>query len=189
MATEAVLETLRQLWLVLRQNHVHGAVIGGLALATWRHPRTTFDVDVLLIGEGAQLTTLLDGLGRAGFTRKREHPVALGEVDLLQFTYQPEGTYVDVQVDLLLARSAFAREALCRSVTLTSETLGFEVQVLGCEDLILLKLLAGRLIDRADAAALLRANSARIDNSLLNALAERLGLTSALSEVRREAFE
>lgn len=62
MATEAVLETLRQLWLVLRQNSVVAAVVGGLALATWRHPRTTLDVDVLLIGEGAQFSNLLQNL-------------------------------------------------------------------------------------------------------------------------------
>jgi len=48
MAPQAVLETLRQLWMVLQQNKVPAAVVGGLALAAWKHPRTTLDVDVLL---------------------------------------------------------------------------------------------------------------------------------------------
>jgi hypothetical protein len=146
------------------------------------------DVDVLLIGEGAQLRSLLENLRRAKFARRREQVVALGETDLLQFTYRPAGLYVDVQVDLLLAKSAFTREALRRSVTLTSDVLGFEVQVLSCEDLILLKLLAGRIIDRADAAALLRANRTVVDEKLLNAVAAQLNLTSALAAVQREAF-
>ena len=31
-----------------------GPLPGGLALATWKHPRTTFDVDVLLVADGPQ---------------------------------------------------------------------------------------------------------------------------------------
>ena len=189
MATEAVLETLRQLWLVLDENKVQAAVVGGLALAVWKHPRSTLDVDVLLIADGKQYDELIDCLRRARFERKRDEVIHLGETDLVQFHYEPVGAYIDVQVDLLRARSAYAREAVGRCITLGENALGFPVQVLGCEDLILLKLLAGRIIDRADAAALLRANIGAIKEDLLNSLAARLGLTSALVEIRREAIE
>ncbi len=189
MATEAVLETLRQLWLVLRQNHIQAAVVGGLALAAWKHPRTTLDVDVLLIADGKQRAMLAEDLRRAGFRQKRDELMALGEFDLLQLAYEPEGSYIDVQVDLLLAQSAYARESLSRTVPLAAEAIGCEVQVLSCEDLILLKLLAGRIIDRADAATLLRANAAVIDNDLLNSHASSLNVAGALAEIRREALE
>jgi hypothetical protein len=188
MATEAVLDTLRQLWSILRTNRIPAAVVGGLALAAWKHPRSTLDVEVLLLAEGHQLTTLIKSLRLARFAFRREPPAALGETELLQLVYAPPGTYVDVPVDLLLARSADARETLQRRVTLQSAEFGFEVQVLSCEDLIVMKLLAGRIIDRSDAANLLRANATVIDEHLLNSLVARLDLARGLAEIRREAF-
>ena len=87
---------------------------------------------------------------------------------------------------LLLAKSDYARQAIERSVTLPAEALGFEVQVLSCEDLIVFKLLAGRLIDRADAAALLRTNANVIDNTLLEELASQANVAATLEDLRRQ---
>jgi len=185
MATEAVLKALRQLWEVLSQAGVPAAVAGGLALAAWKHPRTTYDVDVLLIADGAALTDLVGRLLRAGFTRKGKPVVDFGDLHLVQFTIEPEDALVDVQVDLLLAKSNYARESLARSVSLGKEAIGFEIKVLACEDLVLLKLLSGRMIDLADAAALIRVNE--VDEQLIVRLAGQLGLSSELEKVSREA--
>lgn len=187
MATEAVLETLRRLWSVLAGAGIQAAVAGGLALATWRHPRTTFDVDVLLVADGITLDDLMVRLESAGFTRRSRPPTDLGETELLQFYFEPEDAFVEVQTDLLVAKSDYAREAISRSVVLDQEALGFQVNVLGCEDLIVFKLVAGRIIDLADAAALIRANAASINESLLNQLARQLQVHSLLEQVRREA--
>lgn len=189
MATEAVLQTLRKIWELLEGAKIQAAVVGGLALATWKHPRTTFDIDVLLIADGRALSDLTQRLARAGFTRKSELPVDLGDTELLQFCIEPEGAFVDVQVDLLVAKSEYAREAIARSVILGKDALGFEINVLACEDLILFKLLSGRIIDLADAAALIRANAGAINEHLLDQLADRLQVEAALEQVRREAFE
>ena len=62
------------------------------------------------------------------------------------------------------------------------------VDMLACEDLILHKLLAGRIIDLADAAALLRANRETLDLGYLRSWAARLDLTGHLAEVWQEAF-
>ncbi len=187
MATEAVLQTLQNLWDVLEASGTPAAVAGGLALATWKHPRTTFDVDVLLIADGKMLEVLTQRLFKAGFARKRNPPVDLGDTELLQFCFEPDGAFIEVQVDLLVAKSAYARDAISRSVVLTEEALGFRVKVLGCEDLIVLKLLAGRIIDLADAAALVRANAKTLDESLLDRLASQLRVGSLLEKVRAEA--
>ena len=187
MATEAVLETLRRIWQVLADAEIQAAVAGGLALATWKHPRTTFDVDILLVADDQALSDLLRRLARAGFSAKSRSPVDLGETELLQFSFEPEDAFVDVQVDLLIARSEYTRAAIARSVSLGKAALGFEINVLACEDLIVFKLLAGRIIDLADAAALIRANEAEINNDLLDQMAMRLQVESALAQVRREA--
>jgi hypothetical protein len=186
MATEAVLETLRQLWLILSQNKLPAAIVGGLALATWKHRRTTYDVDVLVVAHGPQLQTMMTGLAQAGFKRTGDSEIDFGETSLLQFTFEPPDILVDVQVDLLMAKSDYAQQAVGRSVTLPAEALGFEVQVVRCEDLIIFKLLAGRIIDRADAAALLSANADVIDGPLLDELASQAGVAGELSDLRRD---
>ena len=64
----------------------------------------------------------------------------------------------------------------------------FPISVLSCEDLLLHKLQAGRLIDRVDAIALLTANRESVDLSYLRQWSSRLGLTSAFTEVCEEVL-
>jgi hypothetical protein len=189
MATEAVLQTLRKTWNVIEEGDIQAALVGGLALATWRHPRTTFDVDILLVADDRALTDLTRRLIRAGFARKGNLAVDLSATELLQFSLEPEGSFVEVQVYLLVAKSDYAREAIARSVELGEDALGFATRVLACEDLIIFKLLAGRVIDLADAAALIRANQGAINEDLVHSLAQRLEVESALEQARREASE
>ena len=62
------------------------------------------------------------------------------------------------------------------------------VSILSCEDLILFKLMAGRIIDRADCAYLLRFNRPSIDLAYLRQWTARLALEPELAEVWTEAF-
>ena len=189
MATEAVLITLQKLWGILRAQGIPAAVVGGVALALWKHARTTRDVDVLILADDADFGRLKDELLAAGFALKTDRSIDLDVTELWQFVFEPKDALVEVQVDLLRARSGFARQALQRSVDVGGETLGFDLTVLSCEDLVLLKLLAGRIIDRADAAALLRANATTIDDGQLDQRAKMLNLTDLLTEARRESRE
>lgn len=50
------------------------------------------------------------------------------------------------------------------------------------------KLLAGRILDRVDAAALLRANRSLLDFDYLMRWSGRLSLTAVLAEVWNDAF-
>ena len=60
--------------------------------------------------------------------------------------------------------------------------------MLNCDDLILFKLLAGRMIDRADAAILLRENRDAIDFDYTLAWIARLDLEHTFAEIWREAL-
>jgi hypothetical protein len=186
VATEAVLETLRRLWQVVREAKLSAAVVGGLAMAAWRYPRATRDVDLLVLASGNELTFLVQRLVAAGFKPKKLDPVNFGDTKLMEFFFEPPDQFIDVQVDLLLAESEFARKSLTRTITLPAAALGFEVDVLGCEDLIVLKLLAGRIIDQADAAALIHANADALDRRLLYKLAAEAGVADALTEAERQ---
>ncbi len=189
MAVRAVLDTLRHVWLTIEELDITAAVVGGLALAFWKHPRATRDVDVMVSVTDAQLEELVSALVNTGVRLKSEGArVHLGNTDIVQLEYEPPEAFVDVPLDLLIARSPYARDALQRSIAVTSEQLGFAIRVLGCEDLIINKLLAARMIDLADAAALVRANIGSLDMRYLKDKVDQLQLSRQLRQIWEEAF-
>ena len=189
MPGELVLQALRHVWRTLEPLNVPMAVIGGIALAAWKHVRATRDID-LLLGIGREnLDPVLQRLAAAGLRPKRTPPVtALGHLELVQLLYEPPNALMNLQVDLLLANSEYHREALTRRVPTTLPGLDVEIAVLACEDLVLHKLLAGRTIDLADAVALLRANRDTLDLNYLSRWAGKLAVETELAGVQKEAF-
>ena len=189
MPADAVLRTLRHVWLTLRPLNVPVAVMGGLALAAWKHVRATQDVDLLLGIRQNDPSHLLQTLREADIRPKGDPPTTtLGQLEMIQLVYEPPETYLDLQIDLFLAKSPYHHEALRRRVPIRLPDLDVEIAVLSCEDLILHKLLAGRIIDRADAAALLRANGESLDLGYLRHWAEHTGSFPRLTEIWDEAF-
>jgi hypothetical protein len=189
MPAEAVLAAFRALAAAIAPLQLPVALLGGLALAVWKHPRFTKDVDVLVALEGTSTEELLNLLATAGFRPKKgDGIVKLGELELLQLVYSPADALVDVQVDLMLVQNDYQRQAIRRRVTVKLPGTGDQVGVLSCEDLILHKLIAGRLIDLADAAALLRANRESLDWGYIRPWASELELERELAQVWDEAF-
>jgi len=162
--------------------------MGGLAMAHWKYIRATRDVDLLVAIEEGDLPRTLQGLAQVGIRQKHRQgtTMRLGQLQLVQLLYEPPETFVDLSVDLLLARSEYHLHALAGAVPARLPDLDLEVTVLTCEDLVLHKLLAGRLIDRADAVALLRANRDALKLEYLVQWSDRLGMQAELIEVWRE---
>ena len=189
MSARPVVETLRHLWSSLSPLKLPMTVMGGIALSAWKHVRMTHDVDLLLDILTSDVNVVLHKLGEAGFRPKRQPPVlSLAEARIVQLLYEPLDAYLELQVDLLLADTPYQLVALSRRQPARLPGLDIEVQVLSCEDLVLHKLLTGRVIDRADAAALLRANQAALDLSYLMHWTRTLVLGAELAEVWEEAF-
>jgi hypothetical protein len=189
VAADVVLKALKHVWVSLLPLQVPMAVMGGLALAAWRHVRATRDVDLLIGVPDDDVEILLSTLTSAGLRPKHQPPlISLGSLQILQLLYEPPGAYLDLQVDLLLARSDYHRQALARRTPTRLASLDFDLDVLACEDLILHKLLAGRLVDRADAAMLLRVNRADLDLEYLLGWTTMLSLGGELAQIWGEAF-
>jgi hypothetical protein len=189
MNPDAVVRTLRHVWLTLQPLNVPMAVLGGIAMATWKCVRATRDVDLLLSAGDHEVTHIVGTLRAANIRPKQDPPArTLGELDVLQLLYEPPESFVDLQIDLLLAKSPYHLQALNRRIPMRLPDLDIEISVLACEDLILHKLIAGRLIDRVDAAGLLRANRGSLDLDYLAGWTRRLGLVGELGDVWSEAF-
>src|SRR4051812_44763349 len=115
MLAEAVLQTLKHAWVTLSSLHLPLAVMGGVAVSAWKHLRATQDVD-LLIGTGVvDLEVVLSKLAEAKIRPKRQPPIlTIGDVRIIQLLYEPPGTFLSLQIDLLLAESDYQRAALVR---------------------------------------------------------------------------
>ncbi|MHB1559697.1 MAG: hypothetical protein ACYC61_19795, partial [Isosphaeraceae bacterium] len=89
MAAEVVLKALKHVWVSLQPLQVPMAVMGGLALAAWRHVRATRDVDLLIGVPDADVETLLSTLTSAGLRPKHQPPlISLGSLQILQLLYE-----------------------------------------------------------------------------------------------------
>lgn len=189
MASETVRSVLNHLWNALEPLEQPCALIGGLALAVWSHPRATRDIDLLVGLDRRAIDQVINLLAAAECRTKKSPPLTLvGDHSFLQLLFTPPGEFYDVQFDLLLAESPYQQEALSRSVERTVEGIDRPLWVLNCDDLILFKLLAGRLIDRADAVALLHENHESLDLDRLAKWVGELGLSADFRSVWCEAL-
>ena len=189
MAGNLVLGALRHVWSILSASKCPMALMGGLALATWQRVRATRDVDILINLAKTDLHSLLGTLASDGIKPKRQPPIfTLGDLRMVELEYQAQGVFVPIQIDLLLADSAYHAAALARRVTTRLPDLDIDVSVLTCEDLVLHKLLAGRIVDRADVIALLQLNRATLDLAYLKKWIKDLNLDRDFTEVWKQAF-
>lgn len=77
MAANLVLQSLKHVWVTLDPLGFPLALMGGLALALWKHVRVTRDVDLLVGIESNQLDAILQELKCAG-CRPKHHPPLVG---------------------------------------------------------------------------------------------------------------
>jgi hypothetical protein len=189
MASEGVLATLRQGWRALAAVDAPKAVIGGLALTAWKHARYTRDADVLVAVDRQRVGDVVGALAAAGFRTRHDPPLrVIDGQGIVQFTFQPEDALMPFQFDVLLAAGEFQRESIARAVPWPLPGGGEEVRVVRPDDLLVIKLLSGRIIDRADAAMVLRENRADIDFVRLHHAITGHGLDAAYREIWGEAF-
>jgi hypothetical protein len=66
MAASAITEALTRVWAALEPLNFPMALMGGLAVAVWKHPRNTRDVDIPVDVRDANLDELIEALKRAG---------------------------------------------------------------------------------------------------------------------------
>jgi hypothetical protein len=189
MPPNAVLATLSYVWKLLASLNIPAALMGGMALSIWKYPRFTRDVDLLVAIPFPSLDTVLQQFSAAGIRPKRANPIVkVGDIEFIQLVYEPPDALVDVQIDLLLAKSDYQTIALERRVNISALDIGFDIAVLAREDLIIHKLIAGRMIDLADTAALLRGNQDSLDMLYLEKWVRHFQVEADFKRIWEEAF-
>jgi hypothetical protein len=159
-------------------------LIGGLAVAVRAEPRATKDID-FLVGVGRdEAQELVAEMARLEF-RSIVHGTA-GPGAVIRFVRTGDDG-IDRWVDVLCAGTPFEQLALARAPR--ERLLKRTLPVATVEDLVILKLLAGRPQDWADVDVLLREHAGRLDDHYLDATARDWEIEDLLMRARRTATD
>ncbi len=144
-------------------------VFGGQAVLAYGQPRLTADVDVTVDLGAAGPADLVSELKRSSFELRFELSDAfLAESQLLPFFHRPTG----LPVDVVLANSRLQVEFLERRRMVDAG--GSKVPMISPEDLVAMKILAGRRKDLEDARGVLLERAGSIDLELVRKVIDRL---------------
>jgi len=136
----------------LDTHNVPHFIIGGLALQHWGEPRMTRDIDIIVLVASEQLASFVDAVlerfnARSPDTRAfaLQHRVVLIQTD--------QG----VPIDISLGIPGYEEEALKRAVQVNFPEVGM-LRLIGPEDMIIHKCVAGRPRDLEDVMGILIQN-------------------------------
>lgn len=152
-------------------------LIGALALSAWGQPRATKDIDLLILMNEENQGKLLNDLASHGFLKDEawsEHNPMLRDTMVRLHSG-------DVPIDLLAPRDAQEEEALTRRRMIDVE--GLSLWTVGPEDLVLMKLKAGRPYDFGDVTTVIVRQGGALDQEYLFRWAKRLGVVEELAYV------
>jgi hypothetical protein len=144
----------------LENRHTRFLVVGGLAVVAVGEPRTTADADAIVFLSQAEAEALIRAAAEAGFEiREDVERERLATTGTLRFR---RGRF---QIDLITASLPFEDAAYGRASF--HRLFGIRLPFPSPEDLILLKVLAGREKDMLDAAGVVRRHGDRLDVAYL----------------------
>lgn len=132
---------------------LEGAVIGGVAVSVRSIPRFTRDIDAVCWQGDFGYREILEVLVAEGFWARPDDPVAFAKKHrVFPLVHLSSG----IPVDISLGASPFERDLIERAQPVEFE--GVSIPVATVEDLVVLKLVAGRPIDVADVDSLIKIN-------------------------------
>jgi len=180
-----VTDTLYAVVDLLNELSIEYAVMGGFAVRSHGVPRPTYDIDVIIVLERSRLPELFDRLRERDFAVPEAYETGwvdrIKDMPLVKLRRYIRDESLDA--DVFLAESEFQMEIMKRRVRLDAE--GQPLWVVSPEDLVLLKLLAGRPRDLGDVADVLFMQ-APLDVQYLRRWAGELGVEEALERALAE---
>lgn len=140
----SVLDAAANIASFLGEQDIPYAVIGGLAVQYWGEPRTTADVDIVVIVSPERLGDFLNAAVRK-FKPRLSDAVAFALENRTLLLSNAEGTPIDVSLGI----PGYEEEVLRRAVMVTLPD-SQSVRMVSPEDLIIHKSVAGRPRDQED---------------------------------------
>jgi predicted nucleotidyltransferase len=142
----------------LRSNSVRFALVGGLAASLRGQTRTTAAVDMIIAADAKRALALAESLDTSPFKPLFQDFRRVVETSLI-LPLRHRST--NIKLDLALGISGFEQQAIARAEIV--EMAGVAVPVVTSEDLLIMKVLAGRPQDDQDVRGLVIAQGDRLD--------------------------
>jgi hypothetical protein len=160
-------------------------LFGAQAVIVWGRPRLTADVDITVRLRPEDTAGFCQDMERAGFHLRVPDPDSfLARTRVLPFLHEP----TQLPLDVVLAGTGIEDTFIERSVRIEIE--GLVAPVVSPEDLIVMKILAGRPKDVEDLRTVLAERMARLDiayiRSVLGILEQALGQGDLLPMLEAE---
>jgi hypothetical protein len=149
-------------------------LIGALALPVWGRPRATLDVDFMILASEVP-EKLINRLVRLGFDLDTEWERLNPFLKGVQSRFRSKR----LTLDILLKKDAHHQDAFRRRCR--KRYRGMNIWFPSAEDLILLKLRAGRPTDFDDVIGIVERVGDALDFPYLSAWARRLGIIEELN--------
>ena len=183
-------QLLRDLVGLLEEIGLPYAVMGGWAVRAHGLPRPTYDVDITVAFAREDLPSLFKRIDALGYDVGDQYVGgwldAVADMPLFKASTFIEGR--TLVADIFVAENEFQRSLIARRVR--TEVDGLPAWLVTPEDLIVLKLVADRVRDRADVLDVLIMNP-KLDQAYIESWAERLGVTqkwlAALKEFQQDS--
>ncbi len=136
----------------LQQHQMPYAVIGGIAVSLRGEPRVTADVDLVIAADIGGAVQLLDALEQTSF-----EPLCPGVREVVERAYilPLRHSLSGVRVDIAIGMSGFERQVIVRATPVDFGD--FSAAIATAEDLLIMKVLAGRPQDIQDARGIIAA--------------------------------
>jgi len=172
MNDNPLLKSLKELCMFLEAQGIEYMLIGGLAVGIWGEPRATVDIDFLVAIGSDDFDTLKHKLIESSrFVFIHDKPMVFGKITFLRATIKSN---TDISVDFLFADDEFKNRALQRKESVKVND--FSLNISSPEDLIILKLLSGRVQDRLDAEKIIKIQKENLDMEYMKKWLQRLGI-------------
>ncbi len=156
----------------LNKSNFDYCVAGGFAVAMWGPPRGTTDIDIIILvrqEEREWMTSLLGSQFK--LIQSHEQDMVFGNLHIWRHVLAGENKKNLYPLDMLIASDKYLENVLRRRIEI--EYKGVIVPVISIEDLIILKSISFRDIDRFDIENLINAGNP-IDWDYLDGAAARL---------------
>ena len=167
--SNALIEALANFTKELENRDLRYALIGGLAASIRGRIRATEDVDLILMCSLETALNLVESLSQSEFTPLLDNYEEVARSALLIPLKQRD---TGIQLDLAIGLSGFEQEIVERADPMMIDN--NEIFVATAEDLLLLKMLAGRPQDLQDVDGIVEIQAGRIDWQYCIATAKRL---------------
>lgn len=179
MIANILLDVMVKILKMAQKHEIPIMFMGGLAVSVWAEPRATYDIDGVINLDITDLENFLEELSKEGFSYDKNNSIKfIQNMPFITLIYPLEEH--EIYVDLFLAKSKYAKEALSRKqeVVLSDVT----IPVISPEDLILYKILAGRSRDIDDVRQILILQEGKLDMEYMKKWATKLGVITFLND-------